>query len=70
MTRSMVERGLEDPRTGLRVKPTSRVEQVARRATTRPPGERFDPMICVDNAGRYLGVVRFERLVEALANEP
>ena len=70
VNRERVERGEQAPRAGLRVKPTSHAAHVARRATTRPPEERFDPMICVDDAGRYVGVVRFERLVEALAGEP
>jgi EAL domain-containing protein (putative c-di-GMP-specific phosphodiesterase class I) len=38
------------------------------RATTREPGERFQPLLCTDNAGRYLGIVRMERLINALAD--
>ncbi len=34
---------------------------------TRPPGERFLPLVCCDEAGRYLGLVRVERLVAELA---
>ena len=52
----------------LRVERGSRVSEVARRAMTRPAGERFDPVVCCDEAGRYIGLVRVERLVEALAD--
>lgn len=69
VTRVLAERGLSGPRAGLRVKPTSRADEVARRATTRLPEERFDPILCIDDAGRHLGIVRFERLVGALAGE-
>jgi EAL domain-containing protein (putative c-di-GMP-specific phosphodiesterase class I) len=40
---------------------------VARRAMARPFAERFDPLVICDGRGRYLGVVRVERLMEALA---
>lgn len=48
------------------VKATTLVTDAARRAMTRPFPRRFDPMACVDDAGTYLGVVRVERLIEAL----
>jgi hypothetical protein len=32
----------------------------------RPAPDRFDPLICVDDRGRYLGVVRIEQLVHRL----
>jgi len=50
------------------VKATTRISDAARRAMTRPYQRRFDPMACVDDAGTYLGVVRVERLIEALTN--
>ncbi len=40
---------------------------VTRRAMTRPADRRFDPLVCWDQAGRYAGLVRMERVVEALA---
>ncbi len=43
------------------------VPSVARRAMVRPPAQRFDPAICTDPAGRYVGLLRLERLVDALA---
>ena len=35
------------------------------RAITRAPGIRYDPLIVIDSAGRYTGLVRVERLVTA-----
>jgi EAL domain-containing protein (putative c-di-GMP-specific phosphodiesterase class I) len=40
---------------------------VACRAMLRAAEERFDPVVCCDGRGRYVGVVRVERLVEGLA---
>ena len=50
-----------------KVKTTSPIAEVAARAMTRPLASRFHPLVCCDDAGRYLGVVRLERLVEELA---
>lgn len=41
--------------------------ELAVRAMARPSAERFTPVACCDERGRLLGVVRVERLVEALA---
>ncbi|HEX8208068.1 MAG TPA: EAL domain-containing protein [Solirubrobacteraceae bacterium] len=43
------------------------VAAVGRRAMSRPAPRRFDPLVCWDEAGRYSGVVRIERIVDALA---
>lgn len=51
----------------LSVEPISDLAEVARRAMTRPIAQRFDPLACCDERGRMLGVLRVERLVEALA---
>jgi EAL domain-containing protein (putative c-di-GMP-specific phosphodiesterase class I) len=57
----------EAPRTRLMiVSPAASAEEIARRAITRPPIERFLPLLCTDVQGRYVGVVRVERLVDAL----
>ncbi len=48
------------------VQPNSPLKAVARRAVQRPPLERFTPLVCCDAAGRYIGLVRVERLVTAL----
>jgi EAL domain-containing protein (putative c-di-GMP-specific phosphodiesterase class I) len=39
---------------------------VSRRAMTRPMPRRFDPLVCCDDAGRYAGLIRLERVVDAL----
>ena len=38
-----------------------------RRAMSRPVARRFDPLVCADAGGRYTGLVRMERIVDALA---
>lgn len=43
---------------------------LARRAMARPPETRFDPIVCCDATGRYLGPIEIERLIEALAERP
>jgi EAL domain-containing protein (putative c-di-GMP-specific phosphodiesterase class I) len=35
------------------------------RAMTRPPHTRFDPLVCVDDSGAYVGLVHVEHLVTA-----
>jgi EAL domain-containing protein (putative c-di-GMP-specific phosphodiesterase class I) len=44
-----------------------RAADVATRAIARPEAERFLPVTCCDEQGGLLGIVRLERLVEALA---
>jgi len=46
---------------------TNGVGEVAQRAMLRPPDRRFDPLVCCDPNGGYVGVVTVERLVETLA---
>ncbi len=43
------------------------VAEAARRAIARPARTRFDPLVCIDDLGRYVGIVRMERLVDALS---
>jgi EAL domain-containing protein (putative c-di-GMP-specific phosphodiesterase class I) len=38
---------------------------VVARAMTRPPHLRFDPLVCVDEVGKYVGLVHVEHLVTA-----
>ena len=47
--------------------PTADVESGALRAIAREPAQRFDPLVAVDDTGRYLGVVVMERLIGRLA---
>jgi len=50
-----------------RAAPASGVAELAVRSMTRPLPSRYDPSVCCDETGRYLGIVRVERLVEQLA---
>jgi EAL domain-containing protein (putative c-di-GMP-specific phosphodiesterase class I) len=47
---------------------TNGIVEVAQRALLRVPARRFDPLVCCDASGSCVGIVRFERLVEALAH--
>jgi EAL domain-containing protein (putative c-di-GMP-specific phosphodiesterase class I) len=53
----------------LRVPALAGVREVARRAAARPEHSRFDPIVCVDDVGVAIGVVRMERLLLRLAAE-
>ena len=35
-------------------------------AMARPAADRFDPLVCVDDRGHYVGVLRIEQLVHRL----
>ncbi|TCI98849.1 EAL domain-containing protein [Aeromicrobium sp. IC_218] len=52
---------------GLRMNVTTPLDEAAQRAIVRPASSRFHPIVCTDNAGRYCGIVRVERLLDALA---
>jgi EAL domain-containing protein (putative c-di-GMP-specific phosphodiesterase class I) len=64
---------LADPRTAevytapvsLRVHPTTDVTDALQRALTRPPAQRFDPVVCTDPSGNVLGLLRIEDLASA-----
>jgi len=60
-------RALPPIRTLLLVDGDLPLASVARRAMVRPPARRFDPVVCTDGAGRYVGLLRLERVVEAMA---
>jgi EAL domain-containing protein (putative c-di-GMP-specific phosphodiesterase class I) len=51
----------------LRVDPTTSIADAARRALTRKAADRFLPLVCTDGAGRLMGVIRIERILEHLA---
>lgn len=51
----------------LRVPASAGVAEVARRVVARPEHCRLDPVVCVDEVGRAVGVVRIERLLLRLA---
>lgn len=64
---------LADLRTGetysapvsLRVHPSADIGETLQRALTRPPAQRFDPVLCTDPAGAVVGLLRVEDLASA-----
>lgn len=66
--RRAYESGSVEPEAAMRVSPTTSPAEVLRRAMTRPRDSRLTPVICCDEFGRYLGKIRVERLVEAVAD--
>jgi hypothetical protein len=66
---------LTDPRTGrpyrapvsLRVPPSAGVAETLQRALTRPPAQRFDPVVCTARNGEVLGLLRVDDLASAAA---
>lgn len=51
----------------MRVHRSADRREVLRRAMTRPPSTRFDPLVCWDETGRYTGLIPIDRLVSSLA---
>jgi EAL domain-containing protein (putative c-di-GMP-specific phosphodiesterase class I) len=47
------------------VQASEQAHDVVARAMTRPPQTRFDPVVCIDDDGRYVGLVHVEHLVTA-----
>jgi EAL domain-containing protein (putative c-di-GMP-specific phosphodiesterase class I) len=54
----------------LRLSPGAGISESALRALARPDASRFDPVVCTDVEGRFVGMVRVERLVTRLAGQP
>lgn len=52
----------------LRIKRDAQLTDVARRALARAERHRWDPLICVDDAGAFVGVVTVERMLDALVD--
>lgn len=52
----------------MKIKRDTELAAAARRALARPEVYRWDPLICVDDAGKFEGIVTVERMVEALAD--
>jgi EAL domain-containing protein (putative c-di-GMP-specific phosphodiesterase class I) len=65
--RAALLRGEAYERPVMRIAPTSPMKAVARRAAARPALERFHPLVACDRRGVYLGLVRVEQLLDALA---
>jgi EAL domain-containing protein (putative c-di-GMP-specific phosphodiesterase class I) len=53
---------------GMRVNLDTPIADALNRSMTRDPGSRFEPLLATDNAGRFTGLVRLERMITALAN--
>ena len=51
---------------GLRMSFDTALNDAASRAMTRDSGNRFEPLLVTDSAGRFVGIVRLERLIQAL----
>jgi EAL domain-containing protein (putative c-di-GMP-specific phosphodiesterase class I) len=60
-------RGASPVRSLMLISPETPVSVVSRRAMARPSAHRFDPLVCADEGGRYAGLVRMERVIDALA---
>jgi EAL domain-containing protein (putative c-di-GMP-specific phosphodiesterase class I) len=54
---------------GLRFNLDTPVAEAAMRAVTRPASSRGGPLVCIDNAGRFVGIVRMENIVKTLAQQ-
>lgn len=68
LDRAALLRGEPYETTPMTVEPNAPLSEVARRATSRPSDERLRPLVVCDPHGRYVGIVRIERLLEALAS--
>ena len=51
---------------GMRVNLDTPIRDALARSMTRPAASRFEPLLVTDNAGRFAGVARMERLITAL----
>ncbi len=51
---------------GMRVNLDTPLSQALARSMTRPNAQRFDTLLVTDNAGRFAGVARMERMILAL----
>ena len=51
----------------MKIHPGASVAQVARRAMTRSANDRFTPLVYCNEEGKYVGLLRIERLIEELA---
>ncbi|MET1064308.1 MAG: EAL domain-containing protein [Arthrobacter sp.] len=52
---------------GMRVNLDTPLREALARCMTRAASSRFEPLLVTDNAGRYAGVARMERMITALA---
>ncbi|WP_258069891.1 EAL domain-containing protein [Arthrobacter sp. SX1312] len=54
--------------TGLVVNVDTPIDEALARSVTREAGSRFAPLLVTDNAGRFVGIARMERLIGKLAS--
>jgi EAL domain-containing protein (putative c-di-GMP-specific phosphodiesterase class I) len=59
--------GAWEPLEVLTVNVDTPVPEAVTRALARPRATRFSPITCTDDAGRFVGILRIERLMEHLA---
>jgi len=59
--------GLVSP--GMRVNLGTPLGEALARSMTRTKASRFEPLLVTDNAGRYVGVARLERMITALTED-
>jgi EAL domain-containing protein (putative c-di-GMP-specific phosphodiesterase class I) len=57
----------EDDRSVLRLHVDTGIVEAAHRALNRDEARRFDPLLCTDSSGAFVGMVRMERVIEQLA---
>jgi EAL domain-containing protein (putative c-di-GMP-specific phosphodiesterase class I) len=53
---------------GMRVHVDTDVREAAERAVTRPARQRFQPLLCTDGTGGFVGVARMERVLTFLTS--
>lgn len=53
----------------MRVHQTAAIEEALHRALMRPRGQRFDILAVVDERGSFAGIVRIEKLIQAILHE-
>lgn len=51
---------------GLRINIDTPIREALGRAITRPRQDRLQPLLVIDNAGRYVGIARLERMIATL----
>ena len=53
----------------MRVNLDTPLAEALARAMTRAKASRFDPLLVTDNAGRFAGIARLERIIMAVVND-
>jgi len=69
LRRSEDDQGHRVAPVSLRVPASTGIAELARRVATRPEDTRFDPVVCVDDIGAVIGIIRVEHLLARLAEQ-